>query len=277
MDTAMLLTVMAGSDPADPASADADAHKTDYVKALDPQALKGKRLGVIRSFGGYNDKTQPLLEAALEVLKAQGAELVEIPAEAFEDLNKQQMLLMTYEFKGDVAAYLKDAPATVKSRTIDDLMAFQASDPRESMHNQSYFEASAATTGLDNPEYVQALEYAKKRAGEDGYLKALKQYDVSALVSVTRAPADVIQPDGTKRADRDPTRANPPSGSGLAALAGYPDLTVPMGDVDGLPVGLSFIGAAWSEATLLSYGYAYEQASHKRTPPTAYKAATPAQ
>jgi amidase len=274
----MLLNAMAGSDPADPASAEADAHKTDYVKALDASSLKGKRIGVIRSFGGYTEKTQPLFEAALDVIKAQGAELVEIPAEAFEDLNKQQMLIMTYEFKDDVATYLKDAPPAVKSRTVEDLIAFQGADPRESMHTQGYMEASAATTGgRDNPEYVQALQYAKKRAGEDGYLKALKQYDVSALVSVTRTPADPIQPDGTKRADRDPSRPSLPSGSGLAALAGYPDLTVPMGDVDGLPVGLSFIGPAWSEATLLSYGYAYEQASHKRTAPAAYKTATAAQ
>jgi amidase len=274
-DTAMLLTSLAGSDAGDPASRDSDAHKADYVKGLSTDALKGKRLGVLRSFGGYNEKTQPLFDAALEVLKAQGAELVEVPDGIIEDLSKQQYVLMTYDFKPDLAAYLKDAPPAVKIRSVEDLVAFQSNDPREKMHTSEYTEESAATTGRDNPEYVQALEYAKRKAGPEGYDKAMADYNVSALIMPTRGPADVIPPDGTRR-DR-PTDAAakpaPPSSSGVAALAGYPDLTVPMGDVEGLPVGLSFIGPAWSEQMLLSYGYAYEQASKKRVPPEAYKKA----
>ena len=276
-DTAMLLNVLAGSDAGDPASGHADAHKADYVKALDAGSLKGKRLGVVRSFGGYSDKTEPLFNAALEVLKAQGAELVEIPADVFEDLNKQQMLLMTYEFKPDLAAYLANAPAAVKVRNVADLLEFQKTDPRESMHDQQYTEASAATDNLQNPEYVEALNYAKRKAGPEGYERAMKEYDVTALIMPTRGPADAIVPDGTERPRTNPDGKSPPSGSGTAALAGFPDLTVPMGDVAGMPVGLSFIGPAWSEAMLLSYGYAYEQASHARVPPKAYKAPTAAQ
>ncbi len=279
MDTAMLLTSLAGSDPADPASRESDAHKTDYAKGLSTDALKGKRLGVLRSFGGYNEKTQPLFDAALEVLKSQGAELVEVPAGIIEDLSKPQYVLMTYDFKPDLAAYLKDAPPAVKVRSVEDLVAFQNTDPRESAHTSGYTEESAATTGRDNPEYVQALEYARRKAGPEGYGKAMADYDVSALIMPTRGPADVITPDGTRR--ERPTDASakpsPPSGSGVAALAGYPDLTVPMGDFEGLPVGLSFIGPAWSEQMLLAYGYAYEQASRKRVPPQAYKKAVAAQ
>ena len=273
-DTAMMLTSLAGSDPGDPASKDSDAHKADYVKGLSTDALKGKRIGVLRSFGGYNEKTQPLFDAALEVLKAQGAELVEVPAGIIEDLSKQQFVLMTYDFKPDLAAYLVNAAPAVKVRTVEDLVAFQNSDPRESMHTSEYTEESAATTGRDNPEYIQALEYAKRKAGPEGYDKAMTDYNVSALIMPTRGPADVSTPDGTRRERaNDAAKPSPPSGSGVAALAGYPDLTVPMGDVEGMPVGLSFIGPAWSEQMLLSYGFAYEQASKKRVPPEAYKKA----
>jgi amidase len=277
LDAAMLLNVLAGSDPADAASRDADAHKVDYVKTLDPSALKGQRLGVIRSFGGYSDETKPLFDAALSVLAAQGAELVEIPAALFEDLSQEQRLIMLYEFKEDVAAYLAGAPAAVKVRSLADLIAFNASDPRESMHSQHLFEDSQATEGgRQNPEYAKTLEYAKRKAGPEGFGLALSQFNVSALVLPTFGPAGKILPDGTKVdyvASVREKGAVPPSGSGVAALAGYPDLTVPMGDVDGMPVGLSFIGPAWSEQLLLDYGYAYEQASHKRVPPEKYKAA----
>ena len=273
-DVAMMLNAMAGSDPADPASQDADVHKADYLKGLSPDALKGQRIGVIRGFSGYNDTTKPVFDAALEVLKGQGAELVDIPLDTFEDLSQEQRLIMLYDIKQDMAAYLANAPAAVKSRTLADLIEFNKTEEHEKLHSQDLFEDAEATTGKDNPEYVQTKEYAKKRAGEDGYMKAMKDNNVSALVLLTSGPAQPIPPDesgGGHPAAVHEKGAIPPSGSGQAALAGYPDLNVPAGFVNGMPVGISFVGPPWSEGMLLAYGYAYEQASHARKPPEAYK------
>lgn len=280
-DVAMMLTAMAGSDPADPASKDADANKAaDYTAGLSTDALKGKKIGIIRGFSGYNDTTQPVFDAAVEVLKAQGAETVEIPLDIFEDLSQEQRLIMLYDIKQDMAAYLKDAPEKVKARTLADLIAFNKTEEHEKLHTQDLFEAAEATTGRDNPEFIKTAEYAKKRAGEDGYGRAMREYGVSALVLLTGGPAGVIPPDesggGGHPASVREKGSRPPSGSGTAALAGYPDLNVPAGFVDGMPIGISFIGMPWSEQTLLAYGYAYEQASKMRKAPEAYKKAVAA-
>lgn len=276
-DAAMLLTVIAGSDPADPWSAEADAHKADYVGALDAGALKGKRLGVVRGLRGYSDATQPVLDAALAVLTAQGAELVDVPTETFVDVSPEMRVILLHDFKEDLNAYLAGTPAGVKVRTLTDLIAFSKADPRESMHTMDLFEdADATTDGRRNPEYIKTLEYAKRTTQAEGIDKALKDNNVVALVTITGGPAQPIPPDGS--ASGHPVALVPkgqttPSLTTYAAVAGYPHLTVPMGEVNGLPVGLSFVGTAWTESQLMSLGYAYEQASHKRTPPTAYKAA----
>ena len=275
-DAAMLLTVVAGSDPGDPASKDADAMKADYVKGLSTDALKGKRLGVLRGTGGYNEKTQPVFDAALEVLKAQGAELVELPNDILEDMSQEDRIILTHEFKDDLGAYLAATPANVKVRTIEDLIAFNKADPRENTHDQDLVEAAAATNGRKAEAYVKAFEYARRRAGPDGLERGLKEFNVSAIVALTTGPAETIVPEGAAGGhtiSERPKGARPPSPSMNAAIAGYPDLTVPMGMVDGMPVGLSFLGAPWSEQTLLAYGFAYEQASHARVPPVAYKQA----
>ena len=280
MDYAMVLNVVAGSDPGDPWSVDADANKTDYVKALSTDALKGKKLGVFRNTGGHTEATKPIFDAALEVLQAQGAELVDLPADLLEDLGNEQRLIMYYDIKQDMAAYLATAPAAVKIRTLADIIAFNKADPRESIHGQEHMEAAEALSGgRDNPEFQKIWEYAHRKAGPEGYGRAFTEFGVSALVAVSRGPADVAQPDGTTgggAALERPKGSRPPSISGVAALAQWPNLTVPMGDVNGLPVGLSFVGPKWSEATLLAYGYAYEQASKARKPPTAYKQAATA-
>ena len=270
-DAATLLTVIAGSDAGDPWSTDADAHKTDYVEGLDASSLKGTRLGVMRGLRGYSETTQPAFDAALEVLAAQGAELVEIPPDFFEDLIPEQRVILLYDFKEDINAYLAGTPPVVTTRTLADLIVFNNTDPRESMHGQDLFEDAEATTGgRQNPDYMKTLEYAKRTAGPEGIDRAISEYSVSALVALTGGPAAPIDPDGMDRfhpVDDVPKGATTPSATTYSAVAGYPLLSVPMGLVDGLPVGLSFFGPAWSEQTLLSLGYAYEQASHMRVPP----------
>lgn len=272
-DAAALLNALAGSDPGDADSKDADAHKTDYVAALNADSLKGARLGVIRGLRGTTEKTAPVFDAAVEVLKAQGAELVEIPADQVEDLGPQMRLVLMYDFKKDINAYLAGtAPERVKTRTLTELIAFHKTDPRETAHGVEIWEESDATTGFDNPEYIQTLADERQRAGAGGIDRLLTSYNVSALVNLSGGPAQPIAPDGTVNTTPRPPGSKPPCPCGpqltiYAAGAGYPHLSVPMGQVDGMPVGLSFIGTAWTEAQLLSYGFAYEQASKKRVPP----------
>ena len=276
----MLLTAMAGSDPGDPQSAEADAHKTRYENGLDVDSLKGARLGVLRGTQGYSEETQPVFDAALEVLRAQGAELIEIPMELLEDLSQEQLTVLFYDFKQDLNAYLAGTPAAVKTRSLAELMEFNRTDPRENMHGQEIFETAIATNGFDETEYKEARATGLRKAREEGIDKWLAENNVSAVLALTKGPGEIISPDGIepehsviKREDKG---AKPPHATTYASIAGYPILTVPMGLVGEMPVGLSFIGPAWSEQMLLSYGYAYEQASHMRVPPTAYKLAAEA-
>lgn len=274
-DLAMLLTVMAGSDPADPWSKDADAHKRDFVAALDANALKGKRLGVIRGLAGYDEKTQVPFDEAVGVLTAQGAEVVEVPKELFEDLLPEMRIILLYDFKEDLNAYLGGTPAAVKTRTLADLIAFSKSDARENMHGTNIFEDAEATSGgRQNPDYMKVLEYAKRRAGVEGIDKALVDANAVALVTLTGGTAFPLVPDGTDTGyvvDNAPKGSRPVNLTNHAAIAGYPHITVPMGVVEGMPVGLSFVGPMWADSLVVTLGYAYEQASKKRVPPTAYK------
>ena len=276
-DVAMVLTVIAGSDPADPRSAEADKHKTDYAAALSTDSLKGKRLGVMRHMRGYDARTEAVFNEALQVLAGQGAELAEVRRDIFEDISQEDRIILIYDFKHDLNNYLANAPDGVP-RSLTEIIAATKADPRENQYGTDLFEAAEATSGLDNPEYVNALAYLKRKTGPEGYDIALSESNASALVVLTTGPAELIDPPSDGRPASHPIAGRkkgdaPPSPSMYASIAGYPNIVVPMGNIDGLPVGLSIIGPAWSEATLLSYAYAYEQASKKRIPPTAYKQA----
>jgi amidase len=261
-DIAALLTAMAGSDPADPATAKADAHKTDYVKALDGATLRGKRLGVLRYATGQLPAVDGLFEKAIAFLKQRGATIVEIktfkPDPALGDL---EFTVLLYELKADLNAYLATTPATVKTRTLADVIAFDNDHDRESgLFDQDIFEKAQATSGLKAPKYLQARAKAKRLAGAEGIDMLLGKYKLDALIAPGDGPASRI----------DVVTGDHFTGGGAAqmpAVAGYPHLSVPMGLVDGLPVGLNFIGPAWSEAKLLQLGFAYEQAARARIAP----------
>jgi amidase len=262
-DAAVLLTAMAGSDSSDPQTAEADAHKTDYLKGLDAASLKGARIGVMRFQKGYTPETQEIFEKALEALKAQGAELVDIADFKFEDLSPYKGNIMETDFKADLNAYLAKMPANVKTRTLTDLIAFNNSEPKETvLFGHDTWEKADATTGFDDPDYMKLKEVAQRTRGPEGLDKLLTDNNVVALVQPTGEPAGLIDTATHLR-----NGAGGPSAAGIPAIAGYPHLTVPMGAVSGLPVGISFIGPKWSEQTLLSLGYAYEQATHMRKAP----------
>jgi amidase len=243
-DAAQLLDALA-----DPKRAGA----TNYVGALKPTALKGVRLGVARFIQGYSPATGKIFDEALAVLKSRGAELVPIEQFDLSPIRALQLPILLTEFKADINAYLATAPAAVTTRTLADLIAFNRTEIREMpWFGQDLFEQAQTTTGVTDPVYTQGLQKAHTLAGPQGIDRLLSEYHVIALVAPTSGLAWSI----------DLVNGDRPVGSAslLPAVAGYPHLTVPMGKTSGLPVGLSFIGPAWSEATLLSLGYAFEQA-----------------
>ena len=260
-DAALVLTAIAGSDPADGATKEADARKTDYAKGLSKDALKGVTLAVARFYTGYSPGTDAVFEQALKDLKAQGATLVEVKDFDEGPIGKAEGVVLHTELKVDLNAYLASTdPAKVKTRTLEDLIAFNARTPKETeWFGQETFIKAQATKGYDDPDYIKAAADAKRLAGPEGIDKILKDAGAIAIVAPTTGPAWTI----------DPLNGDHYGGSSttLPAVAGYPHLTVPMGEVGGLPVGLSFIGPAWSEASLLNLGYAYEQATMKRKEP----------
>ncbi len=261
-DAALLLTVMAGSDPADPATKTADAHKADYTKALDPDALKGRRIGVARFLAGYHGPTDAAFDAALKQMVEAGAVLVEIKDfPNRKEIGAAEEIVLQTEFKVGLNAYLAKTPDSVKVRSLDELVAFNKETPAETVYfGQEILEASAKTTGLKDPKYLKAKEAAKRLAGRDGIDRLLAKDKLDAIVAPTGGPAwptDLITGDHFLGA-----------ASSLPAVAGYPHITVPMGEVNGLPIGLSIFGAAWSEAKLIGIAYAYEQRTHLR--PTAH-------
>ena len=248
-----LLSVIAGSDPADPATKEADEHKADYARMLRKDELKGKRIGVMRFASGFG--TDEPFERALAALKAAGATLVEIDKFDDRDIGANEFQVLLTQFKAGLNDYLKTTPPSVQARTLADIIAFNKSHAGDelALFGQDIFEKAEATKGLSDPAYLKARKASFRAAGPNGIDRLLKQHDIVALVGPTMPPAWKI----------DAVNGDQISGGGagsLAAVAGYPHLTVPMGQVKGLPVGLSFIGPKWSEALLLSLGYSYEQA-----------------
>jgi amidase len=238
-DAALLLTAMAGTDPADAATAEADARRADYAAALPGATLRGKRLGVLRyACGRFAHGVDALFAAALDVLRREGAELVELPDyKPPEGVGGQEHAVLLTEFKADLNAYLATTPATVRTRTLADLLAFNRETPRElALFGQDLFEAAQGAAGLDDPDYVAARAACLAAAGADGIDRLTIEHRLDALIAPSYGPASRID---LGAGDHGSGRI-----SGLPAIAGYPHLTVPMGLVRGLPVGLSFVGPA---------------------------------
>lgn len=261
-DAAAVLAVIAGSDPADPATAEADARKADYLKALDRNALKGARIGVWHPFLGASPPTDEVFEAALEVLEAQGAVLVPLAGPEAATMAKIRELegeLLRTEFKAALDAYLAAAPAEVKARTLADLIAFNAAEPRETaLFGQEIFVAAQAQPPITDPGHLDRRATAR-RLSRQALDDMLAKNNLVAVVAPSGGPPAIVDPVNGGRFFGSP--------STLPAVSGYPHLTVPAGYASGLPIGVSFLGAAWSEARLLALGYAYEQASKARREP----------
>ncbi|HEY2808226.1 MAG TPA: amidase [Steroidobacteraceae bacterium] len=261
-DAAALLSVIAGYDAQDPATLPLkDRPPLDYTKYLNPDALKGARIGVLRKYAGFHERVDAVFEKALELMKAHGAVIVdpvEIPKHEPLDADEQTVLL--YEFKDGINRYL--AKRTTGPRTLADLIAFNERERAREMpyFPQDLFLEAQAKGPLSEKEYLDAHERARRAAGPEGIDAALAKDHLDVLIAPTvgaGSTIDLINGDHFVGGEI----SSPP------AVAGYPHITVPMGAVDGLPLGLSFVGSAWSEDRLIGYAYAFEQASHARRPP----------
>ncbi|SFP47932.1 amidase [Sphingomonas rubra] len=257
-DAALLLSAMVAPDPEDEATR--AAVRRDYAVGLSTSALSGARVAVLRP-----EMTPDLAvryQAALDVLRAAGAELVEVERPPLAGLGEAEFTVLKTELKADLDAYLATAPAGVGARTLAQVIAFNAAHRAAEMpfFGQDTFEEAQATKGLADPAYRAARATSLKLASEaiDGMLRRAR---ATVLVQPTTGPAWLSDPvHGDQYAG--------PSASALPAIAGYPHLTVPMGLVRGLPVGLSFIATRFGEATVLGAGYAYEQRARARVAPT---------
>jgi amidase len=262
-DAAALLAAMTGADPRDAATARSKGRSADYTKALDAGALKGARIGVARKrYFGYSPPADRIVEQAIAAMKAQGAVIVDpadIPTAAGFDDCVLEILL--YEFKAGLNAYLGALPPSVRVRTLADVIAFNERERAREMpfFGQEMFVMAQKKGPLTSPKYLAARRTCQARARAGGIDAVMLQHKLDAIVAPTGSPAwpiDLVNGDHFLGASSTP-----------AAVAGYPAITVPAGFSNGLPVGISFMGRAWSEARLIALAYAFEQATHHRQPP----------
>ncbi|MEA3263771.1 MAG: amidase [Pseudomonadota bacterium] len=252
-DAALLLGAIAGSDPADAATAEADSRKTDFTQGLATASLKGLRLGLLTRAVGNHPGVRKAFEQAVADLKAAGAEIVEIDFQGDGSMYRDEGYVLRYELRRDMNAYLKTLPGTGLPRSLTELIEFNRANADKELRwfGQDTFIAADKLT--DAEAYAKARANSLKLAGELGIDKLLADHKVSLLIAPTAGPAwstDLVTGD----------RFLGIGAGSLAAIAGYPHLTVPMGAVEGLPVGLSFMGAKWQDHAVLQAGAAYERA-----------------
>ncbi len=261
-DAALMLAAMAGADADDKATADSSGRIADYAAALRTDGLKGKRIGVARNFFGSNDAVDAIIEQELAVLKAQGAILVDVKVPNVDKYNDSELQVLLYEFAPGLEAYLKHYAPHAPVKNMGDVIAFNAKNAAREMpyFKQEHLIAAQAKPGLDAKEYREALANDLRYSRDEGIDQVMKEHKLDALVAPTGGPAwltDYINGDHYGGSFSSP-----------AAVAGYPHITVPAGYTRGLPIGISFVGGAWSEALLIGMAYAYEQASKRRRAPT---------
>jgi amidase len=265
-DAATLLNALAAADPNDRVktiNGSVDAYKpTDYTQSLDPTGLRGARIGVARKFAGFNDQVDKLLADAIDLMKREGATVVDpadIPTHGKFDAPEFDVLL--FEFKTDLNKYLAALPAGDHPRTLKDLIDFNDKNRDREMpfFGQELFTKAEAKGPLTDPAYLKALRTSKTLSRAQGIDALMTKNNLDAIVAPTGGPAwttDVLNGDHFTGGSSTP-----------AAVAGYPNIQVPAGYVYGLPIGISFYGRAFTESKLIRIAYAYEQASRHRQPP----------
>lgn len=261
-DAAALLGTLAGPDPRDPATSIAGPGEGDYARFLDPAGLEDTRIGVARNLAGFHPAVDALFEEAIRELQKLGAEVVD-PADVahVSDLGDPELEVLLYEFKADIGAYLESLGRPEGPRTLADLIAFNEAHREREMpfFGQEIFLKAQEKGPLGSPAYREALETCRRLSRTEGLDSVLEGKSLDAVIAPTGGPAWLIDPvNGDYYTGGDST---------AAAVSGYPSLTVPMGFVSGLPVGLTFMGRPWSEGGLIRRAYAFEQATRHRRPP----------
>ncbi|MBH5323397.1 amidase [Aurantiacibacter sediminis] len=249
-DAALLLSAIAGPDYGEIGEGDL---LFDFTAGLETASLDGVRIGVIRNRSGGFAPLEAIYEQALADLEAQGAVLVDIDYDANNAMGGASFTVLLYEFREGIDAYLQSSPADIPVRSLEELITFNEANADAEMRwfDQDLFHMALGTT--DRAEYEEARATALRLAGPEGLDRMLAENDVAFVVAPTRGPAWV-----TDLVNGDNYRGSVGAGS-LAAIAGYPHLTVPMGHIEGLPVGISFMGAAWDDHAILQAGAAYER------------------
>lgn len=271
-DAAIVLSALTGVDPEDSAtSASAGKAQADYAQYCDPNGLKGARIGVARKYFGFNDAVDALMEQSLDIMKKQGAILVD-PAD-IETLGKfddSEALLFMYELKADLAAYLARLGPGAPVKTLKDVIEFNDRNRAKEMpyFGQDLLVKSETKGPLTEKEYLDAVAKNHQLARTEGIDATMDKFHLDAIVGPTGGPAwitDLITGDHFSGGS-----------SNAAAVAGYPNINVTAGSISGLPVGISFFGRAWSEPTLIKLAYSFEQATKARQKPRFLPTISPA-
>ena len=260
-DAAIILGWLTGVDPDDSKTAASVKYlQTDYAGSLDKESLKGKRIGVFTGVKGKSTAVDALFQKAVSAIEAQGATIVEVSEISPEITNGQSFTVLLYEFKHGLNDYFKSLGPNASIKTLEELIAFNKKDAEGlKQFNQLLLELAQQKTDLNSAEYKTALAGMLANSQANGIDKVMNDNQLDAIVAPTGTPAWLTD---WEKGDQFVFGT-----SGPAAHAGYPNLTIPMGYVDGLPVGISFIGRAWSEALLLNLGYSFEQSTKHRVAP----------
>lgn len=270
-DAALLLSAIAGSDPADPATQEADRYRTDFTKGLATASLKGVRLGVLRKQTGSNAKVNALFEQSLRDLERAGAVLVDVDYDVPDGFWQRSLGVLLFELRRDLDAYLATLPGEGQPRSLDEVVAFNKANADVELRwfNQDLFEAAQKAT--DEAAYIKARDTNLAATRKDGIDRLLAEKNVVALIAPTTGmawPIDLVYGDSYPGAI---------GGGYLAAIAGYPHLTVPMGAVERLPVGLSIMGGKWQDHEILKLGAAYERARSPVVPAPSFAPWSPSE
>jgi amidase len=267
-DVALLMNGLAAVDEHDPAGAAAAGRiAADYTAFLQSDSLKGKRFGLLRQAMGFHPDVDRAMDSAVAAMKASGAEIVDVKIDTYNRWEDQELDVLLFEFKDGVNAYLKASGSPHTS--LESIIAWNKNNAARAMpfFGQELFERAQAKGPLTDASYVKARDDARRLAGKDGLLVALDRGKLDAIIAPSTSPAwptDHVLGDHFVG-----------GGYGMAAVAGTPSITVPVGESHGLPLGLTFMGRAYSEPQLISFAYALEQTTKARKRPAFKPTMTP--
>jgi amidase len=262
-DAAIILGALTGTDARDPATRGSQGNaQSDYTKFLDPDGLRGARIGVARKYFGFSENVDALMNGLLHGMKQHGAVLID-PADipTFGKFDDSEMEVFMYELKADLNSYLAQLGPSAPARTLKEIIDFNEKNKASEMpyFGQDLFIKAEAKGSLSERGYSDALEKNRRLARTEGIDALMDKFQLDAIVAPTAGPAcltDLLNGDHFTGGS-----------SNAAAVAGYPNINVPAGFLDGMPVGISFFGRAWSEPKLIKIAYGFEQMTKARKPP----------